>query len=210
VAGNFLGDESVVCFDAEIIAPEWAGDNDNRSTTMNLIRNLFGRSQNDNAPAPSAQDLEEAKRVFFEYAGNGLYMAQNDVHFEKYHISWEQQTAWRKEFVELWRSRLSTEDLTAIQRLRDADATEAIPDLLAMVDQGDSLARLRVAEALWALSYWEKDRALRKRAKETAVRSARSLVEQPIRVSDAHRAEIERLGGDNPEEYIILFARDVV
>ncbi len=177
---------------------------------MNFVRNLFGKPQKEETATPSAQDLQEAKKVFFEYSCNGLHMAQNDVHFSKYHISREQEAAWRNEFIGDWRSRLSTEDLTAVQKLRNADAVEAIPDLLAMVDQGDSYARLRIAEALWALSYEVRDKALKKQAKAVAVRSARSILEHPIQVSERHKIEIERLGGTSPEQYIILFAKNVV
>ena len=176
---------------------------------MNFVRNLFGRSQKEEAPAPSAEDLEEAKKVFFEYSCNGLHMAQNDVHFSRYHVPKELEAAWRDEFIAHWRGRLSTDDLTAHQKLRDADAVEAIPDLLAMVDQGDSYARLRTAEALWALSYQVKDRAVKQQAKATAVRSAQSILAGPIQVSERHRIEIERLGGSSPEEYIALFAKNV-
>lgn len=176
---------------------------------MSFIRNLFGRTQKEEAAPPSAEDLEQAKKIFFEYSCNGLYMAQNDVHFSRYRVPPELEAAWRGEFIAHWRSRLSTEDLTAVQKLRDADAVEAIPDLLAMVDQGDSYARLRIAEALWALSYRVKEKALQKQAKDTAIRSARSLLSHPLQVTEAHRAEIARLGSSDPQEYIVLFARNV-
>ena len=176
---------------------------------MNFVRNLFGKAPREEAAAPSAEDLEEAKKIFFEYSCNGLYMAQNDVNFSKYHISREQEAAWRNEFIAYWKSQLSTEDLTAVQKLREAEAVEAIPDLLAMLDQGDSYARLRTSEAVWALSYWVKDKALQKQAHGAAVKSAQSILANPIRVSGRHRIEIARLGGSNPEEYIVLFAKDV-
>jgi hypothetical protein len=176
---------------------------------MNFVRNLFGKSQKEEPAAPSAEDLEEAKKIFFEYSCNGLYMAQNDVHFSKYHVPKELEAAWRNEFIGHWKSQLSTDDLTAVQKLRDAEAVEALPDLLAMLDQGDSYARLRFAEAVWALSYWVKDKARKKQAKEAAVRSAKSILAGPIQVSERHKNEIARLGGTSPEEYIVLFAKDV-
>jgi hypothetical protein len=177
---------------------------------MSFIRNLFGKAQSEEATAPSADVLEEAKKVFFEYSCNGLYMAQNDVNFSKYHISKEQQAAWRDEFIADWRSRLSTDDMTAVQKLRDADAVEALPDLLAMLGKGDSYAQLRVAEGVWALSYWVKDKAQKKQAKEAAVRSAHSILANPIQVSERHKIEIARLGGSSPENYIITFAKNIV
>ena len=177
---------------------------------MDFVRNLFGKAQKKEITPPSAETLEKAKKIFFEYSCNGLYMAQNDVHFEQYHISYAQQTEWRNEFVAYWRSQLSTEDLTAIQKLRDAYAVEAIPDMLSMTDQGDSYARLRIAEGLWVLSYWVKDRKLRKQTSATARKMAQSILDRPIEVSESHRIEIASLGGTDPKEYVILFATSVV
>src|SRR5215207_1453114 len=177
---------------------------------MNFLRNLFGKDEKEESPPPSAEILEEAKKIFFEYSCNGLYMAQNDVHFSKYHISKEQEAAWRNEFITYWRSQLSTEDLTAVQKLRDAHAVESIPDLFAMVDQGDSYAKLRIAQALAAIGYLSKDKSLLKQTQATAVKLAQSILDHPVQVSERHKSEIERLGGANPEEYIILFAKNVV
>jgi len=177
---------------------------------MSFIRNLFGKAQNEQMPAPSAEELEEAKKIFFEYSCSGLEMARNDVHFENYHITRQQEEAWRNEFIAYWRNQLSTEDMTAVQKLRDADAVEAVPDLLGMLGKGDTYAQLRVAEGVWALSYWVKDKAQKKQAKEAAVRSAHSILANPIQVSERHKIEIARLGGSSPENYIITFAKNIV
>jgi len=176
---------------------------------MDFMRNLFGKDQKDDGPPPSAETLEEAKKIYFEYSCNRLYMAQNDVNFSRYHISKELEAEWRNEFITYWKSRLSTEDLTAIQKLRDANAVEVIPDLLAMVDQGDSYARLRIAEALRALSYiLDNDKTMKKQAKATAIRMAQSILDHPIQISESHKIEITQYGSSNPEEYIILFAKN--
>jgi hypothetical protein len=178
---------------------------------MNFLRNLFGKDQKDESSPPSAETLEEAKKIFFEYSCNGLYMAQNDVHFSKYHISKEQEAEWRNEFITYWRSQLSTEDLTAVQKLRDAHAVESIPDLLAIVDKGDSYAKLRIAEALGAIGYMiDKDKNLRKQTQATAISIAQSILDHPVQVSERHKIEIARLGASNPEEYVITFAKNVV
>jgi len=173
---------------------------------MNFLRNLFGK---DESSPPSAETLEEAKKIFFEYSCNGLEMARSDVNFGQYRISREQESAWRNEFIAYWRSRLSTEDLTAVQKLRDADAVESIPDLIAMVDQGDSYARLRVAEALSSIGYMA-NRSLRKQAQAIARTAAQSILDHPLQISEDHKAEIARFGGSDPEEYIIMFAEEVV
>jgi len=176
---------------------------------MNFMRNLFGKDQKNDAPLPSAEILDEAKKIFFEYSCNGLHMAQNDVNFSQYHISKGLQAEWRNEFIAYWRSRLSTEDLTAIRKLTDATAVEVIPDLLAMVDQGDSYTRLRIAEALRALSYkLDTDKNLKKHTKETAIKLAQSILDRPIQISESHKIEITHYGSSNPEQYIITFAKN--
>lgn len=178
---------------------------------MNFIRTLFGKPQEDVNTPPSTEILAEAKKIFFEYSCNGLYMAQNDVNFSQYHISKAQQAEWRNEFIAYWRSQLSTEDLTAIQKLRDAQATEALPDLLTMVGKGDSYAQLRVAEALWALSYLvNNDKALKKQTKAAAVQLAQSILNNPIQASESHKLEMAKMGGNDPKAYITLFAKHVV
>lgn len=176
---------------------------------MNFLRKLLGEDK-DASPPPSAETLEKAKKIFFEYSCNGLHMAQNDVHFSQYGISREQEEEWRNEFIASWRSRLSTEDLTAVQKLREAQAEESIPDLIAMVDQGDSYAQLRIAEALAAIGYLARNRDLRKQAQATARKVAQSILARPIQVSDRHKSEIQRLGGSDPEKYIVVFAKNVV
>ena len=178
---------------------------------MNLLRNLFGKTQQDESFSPSAETLEEAKKIFFQYSGNHTTMAQHDVHFSKYRISKEQEVEWRKDFITYWESQLSTEDLTAIQKLGEIHAVESIPDLLALVDKGDSYAKLRIAQALGAISYWiDNDKSLRKQTQATAIKIAKSLLDHPVQVSERHKTEIERLGDSNPEEYIIAFAKNIV
>jgi hypothetical protein len=172
--------------------------------------NLFRKAQKEQISTPSAEDKEEAKKIFFEYSGNHLEMARNEVHFSKYGISREQEAEWRNEFIAYWRSQLSTEDLTAVRKLWEIHAVESIPDLLTLVDQGDSYARLRIAEALHIISYWiDKDRSLRKQTRATAIHIAQSILDRPVQVSESHKRELEHLGASDPEEYIISSAKSV-
>jgi hypothetical protein len=178
---------------------------------MNFLRNLFGKAQEEEISTPSAETLEEAKKIFFEYSGNHTTMAQNDVQYSQYHISKAQEAEWRNEFITYWRSQLSTEDLTAVQKLGEIHAVESIPDLLAIVDQGDSYAKLRIAQALGSISYWiDNDKSLRKETKATSIKIAQSLLDHPLQVSERHKIEIERLGDPDPEDYIITFAKNAV
>ena len=78
-----------------------------------------------------------------------------------------------------------------------------------MADQGDSYAKLRVAEALSSIGYMA-NRSLRKQAEAVARTTARSLLDHPLQISEDHKADIARYGGSDPEEYIIMFAEEVV
>ncbi|HSL44359.1 MAG TPA: hypothetical protein VK897_13065 [Anaerolineales bacterium] len=157
---------------------------------------------------PSAEDKEEAKRIFFEYSCNHVEMARNDVYFSKYHISKEQEAEWRNEFITDWRNQLSTEDLTAVQKLEEAHAVESIPDLIAMVDKGDSYAKLRIAQALLSLADWQgRDETLRTQTRATALKTVQSILDHPVQLSERHKSDIERLGDFDPENYVITFAK---
>jgi hypothetical protein len=60
-----------------------------------------------------------------------------DTEYAAYGISKEEEAEWRKEYIALWVSRLSAEDLTAVNRLCDAWAVEALPNLMKHSDEGD-------------------------------------------------------------------------
>lgn len=156
----------------------------------------------------SAEDNEEAKKIFFAYSCNHVEMARNDVYFSKYHISKEQEAEWRNEFITYWRSQLSTEDLTAVQKLEEAHAVESIPDLIAMVDKGDSYANLRIAQALLSLGDWlGRDETQRTQTRAAALKTVQSILDHPVQLSDRHKSDIERLGDFDPENYVITFAK---
>src|SRR5512147_250930 len=124
----------------------------------------------------SAEDQQEANNIF-AYSCNHVEMARHDVYFSKYHISREQEAEWRNEFIALWRSRLSTDDLTAIQKLEEVHAVESIPDLIAMIDKGDSYANLRIAQALLSLGDWlGRDETLRTQTRATALKTVQSIL----------------------------------
>lgn len=157
----------------------------------------------------SAEDQQEAKKIFFAYSCNHVEMARNDVYFSKYHIRREQEAQWRNEFIALWRSQLSTDDLTAIQKLEEVHAVESIPDLIAMIDKGDSYANLRIAQALLSLGDWlGRDETLRTQTRATALKTVQSILDQPVQLSERHKSDIvEHMGDDvDPENYVITFA----
>ena len=105
-------------------------------------------------------DMENAKKLFFDYACNTFFMLHDGV-WEEYkalRTTPAQEAEWRREYIAFWVGQLSTDDLTAVQKLDDANAGEALADLMKMADQGDDYAKLRYAITIGHLS--EKPREL--------------------------------------------------
>ncbi len=93
--------------------------------------------------------LKKAKNIFFDHACNRFFMDRNGVSqdYDRYGATKTQEAEWRQEYISMWVSRLSVDDLTAVRRLEDAWATEALPDLIRMADTGDSYAN-----AIWEIA----------------------------------------------------------
>ena len=165
---------------------------------MNFFRNLFGKVPKENASEPSERHFQEAKRIFFEYSCNHYHMSREGINFKKYHISQEQENIWRNEFLTHWKSKLSTDDLEAVHRLEAAYAIEAIPDLLAIAEKGDSYAKLWIAHAIWSVSFRNgTDASVRNQARATAMTILRSIIEGRVQLSEHHRREIPSIGLKN-------------
>ncbi|MDY0020665.1 MAG: hypothetical protein RBT47_11765 [Anaerolineae bacterium] len=158
---------------------------------------------------------EEAKKLFFEFACNHFYMDHDGMGetYAQFDVSEAEEAQWRQEYIALWVSRLSTEDLTAVNSLTSAWAGEALPALIAMADKGDSYARLWYANALWDLATGISTAAeTHEQAIQTAVRLWRSLSQGPIELSESHRAMItpssmNYLEAATPEEYVRNYAK---
>jgi len=180
---------------------------------MNFLRRLFGRVDKEDVTTPSVQDLEKAKKIFFEYSCNHYYMFRDAINFKQYHISKEQENEWRNEYIAYWTSKLSVDDLAAVHSLEGADAIESVPDLLDIADKGDSYAKLWVAHAIWSISFKNGvDKKLQKQTLDIAVKLFESIVEGQVQLSENHRKEIpdvgmKNLGASTPEEYIVNFAK---
>ncbi len=95
------------------------------------------------------QSEEPAKKMFFDYACNTFFMAHDGVleGYKLFGISEAQEAEWRREYIAFWTSQLSTDDLTAVDQLRNAWAGEALPDLIRVADTGDGYAKLWYANA---------------------------------------------------------------
>ncbi len=131
--------------------------------------------------------------------------------YERYGVTKAQEQEWRQEYIALWVSRLSAEDLTAVNRLRDARAVEALPDLIRMADRGDSYARLWYANAIWEIAQGANvPPPLQLPAVETAIRLWQSLVDGDITLTDERKNQIApamNLRNEaTPEQYVRNYA----
>jgi hypothetical protein len=180
---------------------------------MNFLHSLFSKAQKGDVSPPSVEDMEQAKKIFFEYSCNHYYMSREGIDFKNYHISKEQEIEWRNEFIAYWVSKLSVDDLAAVHRLEGANAIESVPDLIDIANKGDSYVKLWVASAIWSVSFRNDiDTKLQKQTLDIAIKLLESIVESQVQLSENHRKEIpaigmKNLGASTPEEYIVNFAQ---
>jgi hypothetical protein len=161
-----------------------------------------------------SNDKEKAKRMFFEYACNTFFMNNDGVlnDYLKFGISPTQEKEWRQEYISFWVNQLSVDDLTAVDKLRDAEAGESLPNLMSIASEGDGYAKLWYANAIWQLA----DRAnisteLRNQARLVAINLWQFLIEQKFDITEDHKSKItpylRALDASTPEEYVINYAR---
>lgn len=161
------------------------------------------------------QRLEEAKKIYFDYSCHHYFMQHNDVldFYNKFGVSDGQEKAWRREYISNWVQKLSVDDLAALHCLRNAQAIEAIPELIAIADKGDSYSKLEYARILWELSgsknvYVSDD--VRQQAVKTSVKILKFLTKNPIELSSRNRKHISRYvkasGASTPEDYVAKYA----
>lgn len=100
-----------------------------------------------------AQVMSEtkAKAIFWKYACRTFFMARDGIYeeYKTYGISGNQENEWRREYIAHWIAQLSTDAVASINRLRDADAGEALPELIRQSKNGDDYAKLWYANAIW-------------------------------------------------------------
>jgi hypothetical protein len=158
---------------------------------------------------------EKAKKMFFDYACNHFFMDHDGlgVKYRKYGVTKKQEIEWRSEYISIWTSRLSVDDLTPVNRLRDAWADEALPDLMKLAHKGDGYAKLWYANAIWQIANRPNvSAAMRKQAISTAINLWKLLVQDSEKISDDHRANISpsnifALGASTPEEYVVNYTK---
>jgi len=182
---------------------------------MSFLRNLFSKAQKE-VPPLSDEEIEQAKKIFFEYSCNEFNMAREGENFDKYRLSEEQKAEWRNEFIAGWIRKLSVDDLEAVNRLGTAEAIEAVPDLLGIAEKGDSYARLMIAGAIKsASSKYGIDKNLQKQTLVSVIKLSESIVGSQIQLSEKHKKEIlafhpSILGTLTPEEYVLKVAKFVL
>lgn len=161
-------------------------------------------------------DLDAARKMFFEYACSHFYMA-HDGELESYRqlgASPADEERWRSEYVTYWVGQLSLDDLTAINRLTDAHAWEALPDLMERAGQGDGYAQLWFANAIWNLvgtTGTNISAELTIRARVQVVSIWQRLEAGAFVLTEAHRMQLQpslaSFEVDTPEEYVRKYAR---
>ncbi len=152
--------------------------------------------------------------MFFEFACNTFFMAQDGVleQYKKFGVSKAREEEWRREYISFWVGQLSTDDLKAVDRLRDAGASEALPSLIRMARKGDSYSKLWYGNAIWALANGASlSGSMREEAINAAIAVWQLLVEQAIELSDNHKAQVlphlRSLDASTPEEYVLNYAK---
>lgn len=155
-------------------------------------------------------DKQKAKELFLRYGCRHFPMDHDGIidEYRKFGATESEEQAWRKEYITLWASRLSADDLTALNMLVRAAAFEALGDLIEIAGKGDAYVRLSYADAIWDLAGPSMvDPSLQKQARLAAMGLWRSLLIRPIHLPDQHRAEstpdiLGFAGAATPEDYI--------
>jgi hypothetical protein len=163
-------------------------------------------------PNPSRErELEEAKKMFLHYGCNSFYMMKegDTDNYEQFHVSKEQEKIWHDEYITYWLGRLSVDDLTALQHLRNSWTQEIIPTLISTADKGDSYAKFWFADTI----LWVSNGIVRnKLGKQAAIALFKSIVKGPVIISEQHRAEIDQfmmnaLNASTPEGYLVNYSK---
>jgi hypothetical protein len=158
------------------------------------------------------------KELYFAFAGNRFFMDRDGYakEYESFGISFEQEAAWRKEYIDTWTERLEVNDLTALSKLELAGAWESLPRILELASAGDDYATLWFAVAMFKLSA---GRGLsdetRNRARCESNRLLTLLAAGPKNIGAAHRSAVTdgmlaAFGARTPEEYVANYARSKI
>src|SRR5688572_22922141 len=97
--------------------------------------------------------MDQAKQLFWDYACSHFFMAHAGVRdqYLPFGATEERERQWRREFIAVWIARLATTDPTALNKLSNADAIEAVEPIMALAQTGDDYSKLWYANAIWNL-----------------------------------------------------------
>lgn len=139
------------------------------------------------------ESIEAARQLFWDYACSHFFMAHDgvDVEYKRYQVSAEQEKTWREEYIRYWSNQLSGEFLLPLQRLSDAGAYEALPELVRLAP-GDDYFAFRLADVIWDLAgFWTADRDFREDARQTALHLWRGLTYRTLKINPEYRQILE-------------------
>lgn len=160
------------------------------------------------------RNLEQAKRIYFDYVCSHFYMSRDGIleEYNSFGISKKQELKWRKEFVDLWSSQLSIENFDAINKLSHASAYEAIPSILKIYGTGDSYSTLWFSIALINIS---RSTDIKKKTKIKLIdlikERLNEIIYNPIIISSNNkkiiRPHVKAFNAKTTEEYVFNYAK---
>lgn len=111
--------------------------------------------------------------------------------YKFYNVSNEQEREWTREYVSYWISKLSVDDFQAVNNLSAVCVKEALPEIFRISELGDSFVKLWYANAIWKIASGSMmSPIMRERARRKSIHLWRSLLNNPIELTDDHRKEI--------------------
>ena len=168
------------------------------------------------------ESLQRAKEIFFQYTCNHFFL-DREVEAEEYRkigVSRAQEYAWTQEYTSYWISQLSVDDFQAVNKLSSAHAVEGLREMIRMSTRGDSLAKLWYANAMWNIASGSiMFPILRARAKQKAVFLWKSLLKNPVELTEEHRKMVSKIVENQarleksiqvatPDDYVLNYARN--
>ena len=164
------------------------------------------------------ENKEKAKQMFFDARCRHFFILDEGKwdEYKQLGATGEDEKKWREEYIQIWIGKLSVTDLEAIERLRSANANEAIPALIDLCDKGDSFAKLSFANALWELSgcghvfFWIFS-SVNTKALKKAMSLWHSILDNPLRFDiDRSFPSANVWNASTPEEYVVSFAKQQI
>ena len=97
---------------------------------------------------------ERAKQIYINFLGRKFQMMREGVleEYEGFGITEEKEDQWRSELIDYWQGILSSTDVDPVVKLSIMNATEALPQILAFAESGDSYSNLIYANCLWDIA----------------------------------------------------------